>query len=234
MATIGETRLAARIKSVMEHVDDIDWLTSTSYIKESIVKINELAVDAKLFLPTSAKRTLVVNQLVKTSAYFVANWKGADGDRTAYLMDEEIVDMLKKALAYLDIPSEELEKIMPSEARAQEPAGDVKTEVDPKYLEEAGGKAADAPAEKVEVPKSEVDRTMDAMAPDSADKRRRMEEEEEEDQEKSFWSKPGGVVAAVGGGVGVLALVAGLLYAVSRKKKRKSVPAVAANRGIPY
>jgi len=229
MATIGEKRLAARIKGAMEYVDDIDWLTSTSYIKKAIVKINELAVDAKLLLPESAKRTLVVNQIVKTAAFFTSNWKGADGDRTAYLMDEEVVDMLKKALAYLDIPSEELEKITPME-KLEEPGGDV-PEPSAENLRETGGRASDAAAEQVEVPDSRVDKTMDEMAPDSADKRRRMEEEEGE-KEASFFSKPGGIVAAVGGGVGVLALVAGLLYAVSRKKKR--VPAVAANRGIPY
>jgi len=232
MATIGEKRLAARIKGAMEYVDDIDWLTSTSYIKKAIVKINELAVDAKLLLPESAKRTLVVNQIVKTAAFFTSNWKGADGDRTAYLMDEEVVDMLKKALAYLDIPSEELEKIAPME-KLEEPGGDV-PEPSAENLRETGGRASDAAAEQVEVPDSRVDNTMDEMAPDSAEKRRRMEEEEGEGQEGGFWSKPGGIVAAVGGGVGVLALVGGLLYAVSRKKKRKSVPAVAANRGIPY
>lgn len=227
MATIGEKRLAARIKGVMEYVDDIDWLTSTSYIKNGIVQINELAVDAKLLLPESAKRTLVVNQIVKTAAFFTSNWKGADGDRTAYLMDEEVVDMLKKALAYLDIPSEELEKIMPSDERPTEPGGPT-PEPSPENQRETGGKASDAPAEKVNVPESQVKETMDEMSPDSAEKRERMEEEEEEKQ--SFWSKPAGLITAVGSSVAGLGLLGGIALMIASRKKKKRMPATAPNR----
>lgn len=110
MALTGEVRFAQLLKGIMSEWEEIDWLTSETFIKRCLTKISELAADAKLIMPESKKRALVVEKLQDAAKYFKSQWKGANGDRTAYKIKPEVLDKLKFVLGLMDVPIEEVQR----------------------------------------------------------------------------------------------------------------------------
>lgn len=122
MALTGEVRFAQLLKGVMQDWESIDWLTSETFIKTCMTKTSELAADAKLIMPESNKRAIIMTKLLETVQYFKGQWKGANGDRTAYKIKPEIIDKLKFVLGLMDVPIQEVEAKTPP---IQEPASNI-------------------------------------------------------------------------------------------------------------
>lgn len=195
-ATTGELRFAARLKGVMKDWDDIDTFLgigiSTSFIKKTYVKTRELIVDGKLLMPKSKKRSIILSKIDEASRYFMSQWKGANGDRSAYKIAPEIYAKLQFVLNLMDVPIESVQAQVPMAKVPTEPAP--KTPVPPPAPEnmvKVEEKPSKVPAEKVKTHK----------------------EEKEEKKKKPFYATTGGKVAIGGAAAAVLAAV---LFAAKR------------------
>jgi len=218
----GDVRFGSMVNGVIEYLDSIDFFTSESYIKEGLNKVKQLAVDLAFYLPEGKKQDYIGQAIIKAGAWFVSQWKGANGDRSGYKVAPEIIDKLKAVLTVLDIPNATFEASGPTVDLS---IGDLVGQAGAAAAAAAAAAANSAPS--TQTPSTAAPTGVNAANVGTEEEKKKAAEEEKKKQswiKRMTWGIPNwGLVLS--GGLLTLGLASGSVAALLKRKKGSARPA---------
>ena len=230
--TTGEVRFASMVKGVMEYLDDIDFFTSESYIKEGLNKVKQLAVDLQFMVKAGKKQDYVGQKLIEAAAWFTSQWKNAvpekdrtaaSGDRSGYRVAPEVIKMLEGILPIMDIPIDTFQ--------AQGPTASVSIGQQAQAVGAGAAAAAAAAASSNSAPSTQTPSQATATSVNATDvgtdeEKKKAEEEEKKKQswlKKTTYGVPNwGLILS--GGLLTIGLASGVGAGLLKRKKSHAAP----------